>query len=163
MAIKITRKTRNIEKLIKKLEKIGKSNVSSGYHPEQGYHSEYGMSYANLMAIHEKGMFENLPPRPVRLYTQVEMERSYPQWSIAIKKFLQGKQDLDSSLHEIGIEATQVAKGIFGQSPPLQPNHPITIEIKNSNQPLVYTGELRDNWGYKVGDSGAVVTNVSYG
>lgn len=162
MAIKITRKTRNIEKLIKKLEKIGKSNVSSGYFPEQGYHSEYGMSYANLMSIHETGKF-GLPVRPVKFLTAQHMDRSYPEWSIAIKKFLQGKQDLDSSLHEIGIEATAEAKSIFGSVPPLQPNSPETIQIKGSNQPLVDSGELRDNWGYKVGDGGAVVTNVSYG
>lgn len=161
MAFKIKRTTRNTEKLIKKLEKLSEESVSTGYYPEQGYHTEYNMTYANLMSIHETGKF-GMPVRPVRWLTTRYMKNSYQGgWSLAIKKYLQGKQGLKSSLHEIGIEAAGYARGLFGKSPPLEVNSNETIVEKGANTPLVDTGELRDKWGYKVGDAG-VITNVSY-
>lgn len=161
MALQIVRKTRNLEKFIKKLQKTRSESVSTGYYGSQGNHSEYEMSYVELMQIHEYGQ-QGIPPRPVQMHTRHYMQDTYRQgWSLEIKKYISGKQSLDGSLHAIGIEATGYAKGLFGKSPPLTPNAQSTITEKGFNEPLVDTGELRDKWAYKT-TSSPVITDVSF-
>src|SRR5690606_11240588 len=113
MSLQIVRKTRNLDKFIKKLQKTRGQEVSTGYYASQGSHSEYGISYVELMEIHEYGQ-QGIPPRPVGMHTKNYMTDTYKSgWSIEIKKYLSGKQSLDGSLHAIGIEASGYAKSVF--------------------------------------------------
>ncbi|QDP59449.1 MAG: hypothetical protein GOVbin4162_23 [Prokaryotic dsDNA virus sp.] len=161
MSIEIVRKTRNLEKLIDRIQKTRGKTVETGYFQEQGVHSEYGIPYGRLMQIHEFGMF-GLPERPVQLPTQRYMKNTYSGWAINIKRYLQGTVKLENALFDIGDRASSYAKGVFGDPFKLEPNAQSTVEEKGSNTPLVDTGELRDKWAFRTSYSG-IITNSSYG
>lgn len=151
MDVKITRKTNLIETLQKKIKDIQKASVSSGYYPESGIHEDSGMHYAALMSLHEFGSrIEAIPARPVREITINTAVRDGKYWCDDVRNYLEGKKTLNSSLNSIGSELTDTAQGIFGSSPPLTENAESTVEIKGKNTPLVDTGDLRNEWTWKV-------------
>lgn len=150
--IKITRKTKNFEKLAKKLQTLAKESVESGYFKEQPDHPEANMSYAQLMTIHEYG-FGNIPDRPVREITMVNMKGEVGK---ILKRNL-FKLSEEKLLDVIGKNTTQFAKSIFGESPPLTANSPDTIDSKGFDAPLVYSGSLAASWSYRVSINGKIV------
>jgi hypothetical protein len=72
-------------------------------------------------------------------------------WVDDVKNYLRGKSTLSNSLNHIGIELTETAQGIFGDSGKLKSNSPTTQRLKGGkNTPLVDSGELRDAWTWKI-------------
>lgn len=163
--LEIKQKTRNLDKLARKIRKLGKQSVSSGYFAESGEHSNYHIKYATLMYMHEAG-FEGdhgyIPSRPVRLQTYMYMQSTYSRWSRSIGDYLFRNKRMDYPLELIGKLSVQFATDLFGDSNRLVDNSEQTQEIKGANTPLVDTGELRDNWAYKTSIDNQLVT-MSWG
>lgn len=150
--LKITRKTKNFEKLENKIKRLVKENVESGYFKEQPDHPTADMSYAQLMAIHEYG-YGGLPERPVREITMSSMKGEVGK---IIKRNLFRLSE-EKLLDLIGKNTTELAKSIFGESPPLEPNSDYTIDMKGFDAPLIDSGVLRENWSYRVSINGKIV------
>jgi hypothetical protein len=147
MKIKITRSTKMLEDLEKKLRSLTKASVASGYFPESGLHPESGLTYAELMNQHEYGF--GVPKRPVRQITLMKVQDP-AYWAQDIKNYLEGKSSLSNSLHKMGMEITTTAQSIFGSTTYLQNNSPITIAIKGKDSPLKDSGDLREAWTWKI-------------
>lgn len=150
--IKITRKTKNFEKLAKKLQTLAKESVESGYFKEQPDHPEANMSYAQLMTIHEYG-YDGNEERPVRDITMANMKGE-------VGKIL--KQNLfklseEQLLDVIGKNTTRFAKSVFGDTSLLASNSAYTIDLKGFDAPLVDSGLLANNWSYRVSINGKIV------
>ena len=142
----IERKTRNLDKLIAKIEQAKKNNVKSGYFKESGKHSEALMPYGHLMYLHEFG-FHDYPDRPVRNITMASLDKSFVMREI--KEYLRGKQRIGNLLDHVGWKITTTARGVFGNPDLLEHNSAITIRMKGTNTPLVDNGELRNAWSWK--------------
>jgi len=152
VGIKVTRKSYNLDKFLKKINKLAEQSVSSGYFPESGRHSEYGMHYATLMKMHEfgfEGEFGRIPSRPVKAITHTLMQNKWGDWSKYIKLYLQGKIETKQLLDNIGNYSVDVAYSVFGNNYYLQEESYQTQRQKGGSRPLVESGEFRDNWRYK--------------
>ena len=147
MTVTLVRKTNNLEKLAKRLQKLSRTHVSSGYFGEQGDHPEIKLKYSVLMLIHENGMFNN-PARPVRTITTFKMKAYGKAWAKDISKYLYHNLHLEELLDKIGKDTTEVAQSVFG-TPQLEANSPVTVELKGFNSPLVDSGLLRANWSWR--------------
>lgn len=145
---KVIRKTKNIERLIKKIQLLKNSSVESGYFIEQGVHSTIGLTYTELMRKHEWGF--GVPQRHLRLSAS-NIVSSSPQNKKELKNYLYTNQDMDTYLNLTGSRITNVAQSLFGVITAEVPsNAPYTILLKGGrDEPLVDTGELRDNWAYR--------------
>lgn len=146
MRIKIKRKTRNIEKLAKKIKTLKKQKIESGYFKEHGNHPEADMPYAQLMNMHEYGM-GNFPIRPVRSITINSLNLS--GFSKVLSDYLYDRKDINTPLDDIGEYSARIAKAVFGDTTKLADNSVTTIDIKGFNSPLVEFGHLYHNWGYR--------------
>lgn len=155
MKAALTRKTRNLEKLIKKIKKLEQANVESGYFPEQGDHPYAEMSYVDLAYIHSKGE-GNFPPRDVRFPTYLNLQNSITfKTSVHkdLKNHLYKDLKLDTVLTNIGVEVTNLAKSFFGIPSSFLPmNSSEWAEIKGANTPLVFEGYLMDAWSFKTSE-----------
>lgn len=152
MRVKVTRQTKVIEELRKRIKEASRAGVESGYFPESGIHEESGMHYAELMDLHEHGSYSAEPPipaRPVRLQTMKFLEAQSNVWSESVSRYLRGKDSLSNSLNKIGAAITVNAQSIFGTDR-LTPNAPSTVKDKGRNEPLVDSGDLRDAWTWKI-------------
>ena len=153
LMIKITRKTKNFEKLAKKLQTLAKESVESGYFKEQPDHPEAGMSYAQLMTIHEYGYNGN-EERPVRDITMANMKGEVGK---ILKRNL-FKLSEEQLLDVIGKDTTRFAKSVFGDTSLLASNSAYTIDLKGFDAPpLVDSGLLANNWSYRVSINGKIV------
>jgi len=154
MSGKVIRKTRNIEKFIKRIQKLAKSEVESGYFSEQGDHPEAEMSYVDLAYMHSKGE-GNFPPRDVRLPTIFALDDSSykPFINKELTSYLYKKQSLNQTLNDFGISVTSIAKNLFGvPSVHLPSNSPDWIDLKDGDTPLVFEGHLKDAWSYNTSE-----------
>lgn len=141
MRMHLRRKTKNLEKLKKKLNRISKTKVLSGY-LEGEMHPTAEMTYAQLMLIHEKGM-GNFPSRPVREETLQELRNSLNvkrDIHKDISDYLLKGQPLDSALESIGLSVTVTAQSFFGVLSPTDSNP----------DPLIDTGKLKENWTWEI-------------
>lgn len=151
----IKRTTRELEKLLARINKLKRASVDSGYTSSSGIHPDYGMSYASLMSFHEYGGKSDknhyVPPRPVRQRTVEILQHNKSFWDHSIKGYLKGTFSLNTTLNKIGIEMMDTAHSVFGDKVMLQHNSPITQHLKGSRDtPLVDSGSLRDAWTWKV-------------
>jgi len=147
MTISIRRKTKNLDKLLKKLQTLSKHKVESGYFKQQGLHHS-GYTYPALMSIHEYGKNGNLE-RPVKFFTTQAISNSkIPFIFSEIHHYFKGNQTTTETLDNVGQIITLTARSFFG-SPALEDNAPLTIELKGENSPLIDTGDLRDHWVWK--------------
>lgn len=146
----IKRKTRNFEKLVKRLKELNNAKVKSGYFPEQGIHSTAEMPYAELAFIHAKGEGD-LPIRDVRpsVLTYLRQPVFNKTLEVNIKAYLSGKVSLDSFLDGFGYRITDIAQSYFGDPDVLAANSAYWAAQKGGNTPLVFEGELRDAWSFK--------------
>ena len=159
----IKRKTRNFEKLIKKLKKLDDAKVKSGYFPEQGIHSSSGIPYYELAFIHAKGE-GNFPRRDVRpsvltALWQPEFKRTAVVNTMA---YLNGKVPLESLLDTLGFKITDIAQSYFGIPSKYNPSNSDwwASQKKEGDTPLVFDGELRDMWSYKTSENNTPRTIV---
>lgn len=148
---KIVKKGNTTDKMRKNLIALNKENVKIGYFAEQGKHPS-GMTFAELMALQEFGT-EDIPKRPV---FQITAFTKAPNKSRAVNgavrnwtRDLAGPANTRTLLNQIGRYYQKELKGLFGDGSALTPNSPLTIRIKGRDEPLVDSGELRDNLAYK--------------
>lgn len=152
---KIVRKTRNIEKFIKKIQALAKSNVESGYFPEQGDHPEAEMSYVDLAYIHAMGV-GNFPRRDVREPTRLALDS--PALKIffirkELNNYFYSTQTLAATLDDFGSYVTDIAKSFFGIPSRFMPsNSNEWADFKGDNTPLVFEGYLMNAWAYKTSE-----------
>lgn len=152
MAGRITRKTKNFEKLIKKIKLLSKSRVDSGYFAEQGDHPTADMPYAKLATILE------LKKKSVRTPTIFDMG-SYEfknDLHTGLKKYLYGDIKLSNILDGWGEHMSDIATSYFGR-----PSSSVTENSERwaskeglrspsgANTPLIFDGYLVDAWSYR--------------
>lgn len=134
-----------INQLKTKLSKLNGSKIFVGYFDDQGNHEDSGLTYVELMTIHEYGSPEDgIPARPVLNITQ-EYGNFSTEDRIEIANAFKGvfvkNIPLVSALEKIGNYYQQKGKDVFGSSQLLQ-----TVR---GNDPLVWTGDLRGNFSYR--------------
>ena len=142
--------SKSLNKMMKHLKKITDTKIDMGYFKDSGVHSE-GMSYAELMNIHEYGI--DVPSRPL-LHIASDMIRSnitMQNYSAPIKRFIGSYEGSDVNTETIGSEMRREGSDIFGDSQLLLPNSPNT---NNPEHPLEDTGELKANLGSRVNGGG---------
>lgn len=154
MKVSIKRKTRNLEALIKKIQKLSTVNIESGYFQEQGQHPYAELSYVELAWMHARGE-GNLPARDVRLPTMFGMENPsfYNPIHKDLREYFYKNKKINSVLTDIGVRVTDLAKSFFGVPSQFLPaNSSEWAEIKGANTPLVFEGHLMDAWSFKTSE-----------
>lgn len=136
---------RKIKNLRKQILKVKDQEVYVGVYADQGIHLTSGLSYTNLMGIHEFGYPENnIPPRPVIRITGNSGKFEAEDLRV-IKKSFEGffssKASGNVPLKQIGMYYQQKGKDIFGSS--------VLQETKAGNPPLIMTGDLMDKFSYR--------------
>lgn len=149
--------------LMKRFKEMDGKEVEVGYFASQGFHSS-GLLYAGLYAIQANGAPSvNIPQRPI-IYDTFNIYHP-PSKNLLIKNML---KHFLSDIHKkkSPISFTQVMKNIggdyvqkvragFGDTSKLASNSEFTQALKASygvkpNNPLIWTGELRDNLSYSI-------------
>lgn len=135
-----------IAKLKKQLKALHNSSVFIGYYNDQGEHEDSGLTYVELMTIHEFGAPDvNIPARPVLKLTENGGFFS-EQDKIAIGNAFKGvfvkNIPISQPLNDIGQYYEDKGKAIFGQSPPL-------LNTVEGNPPLIDTGDLQSKFSYR--------------
>lgn len=147
--VQLKKNKKRINRLIKKFEELGQESLEVGHFEEQGKHSS-GMSYPELMQIHEHGL--GVPKRPV---FNIAKFKEPPKTSPTVKKFMDNWMQSNRSsatknlLDNIGTHYRDLIKSIFGDIKELKSNSPYTIKLKGKNSPLIESGDLRDKVKYK--------------
>lgn len=148
-------KTKDLEKVIKHFQNLSKQKIDIGYFSEQGNHSEYDISYASLMKMHEYGEGD-LPSRPVFEIAGARVMSITP-----ITGLSSNIKSLISESGRISINSNKIAKSIishmkvdiFGNPSLLKSNSEITQRLKGGrDEPLVDTGELRGELSFRTTD-----------
>lgn len=156
MKLKVKKQGKKLEKLRNNIRGLHKQNVKVGHFRKQGMHSTAPYSYPTLMLkLHVGGSFFSntpLPPRPLLTLLWAKNLRlkdaSFRQAILAWAKRPQTQNSNIKLLNDMGATLTRKGKALFGKTPPLAPNAPLTIKKKGRNSPLVDTGELRDKFSY---------------
>ena len=166
--INIYLKTNNLDKLEKRLKALAKLKTKVGYFQEQGDHYS-GMTYPELVAMHSSGVpSKNIPARPIFEIAYMSYDLKKSTIKNDLKKYLSsiGKSSAPIKVEQIGINFvnsfSQHMIPIFGDTSKLKPNTPYTQHLKTlagveANNPLVWTGDLRDNLSYKLNNKLAKV------
>lgn len=164
--VKVTRKTRNLEKLVDKLEALSKEHVETGVFAEQGEHPTAGMSYVDLAVMHEQGKEGSFPARTVRPLILNEMNNKpfMDRVTQHLNKYVFKDVSLNYALGYIGQDMAMMGKSFFGvPNPPDMPsNSDNTIEYFKGGEdtPLVDEGFFKDTWAYKTSVNNIVVESV---
>lgn len=127
-----------------------------GYFKEQPVHRLSELTLATLMYINEYGSeSQNIPSRPV---FQITAFREHPSHSTELRKILKewgrslinGSSDTNSKmLDKIGMMYLESARSVFGDKSLLEENAKLTIELKESDAPLIESYQLRDSISHK--------------
>lgn len=148
----ITKKknSKGLEKLMEHFRKITNTEVDVGYFEDSGTHSESNIPYAALMRIHEDGLGD-FPARPAIREGAKKIERNLDKGTLAIvmNNTITQVGRLPENSKILGEAVAGQMRSIFGDVGLLAPNAPTTIYRKGKDEPLVDTGELRDNLGSK--------------
>jgi len=161
-----------LKNLRKRLEALNKAEFSVGYYPENGIHSTSGLSYAGLFAIQSFGAPSvKIPPRPIldlefQLFNPIRTNKKLKK---LLTKYLSGinKKNppvkLSVLLEDIAGDYVQKVRQGFGDTSKLKSNSDFTQRMKEiagvkGNNPLVWTGDLRDNLSYSVSTSEGIIT-----
>ena len=84
------------------------------------------------------------------------MKSTVPSTGSADIKNIVAGNNAEQSLIKLAMLMKKDIHGVFGSSPPLIANSESVQEKKMGNAPLIDTGELRDNLGYKINDGEVV-------
>lgn len=148
MHIKVTRNKRKskLPCLVERLNALHGQKAQMGYFKDSGTHTLANMSYASLAFIHEfpeNGYHEY---RPVIGQVKPMISGGRAQkvfYKNILKSYIQlgSRVTVDELLQGIGRKYMQDARGVFGNS--------ALLVVTNNPTPLVDTGELEANIGYK--------------
>lgn len=140
---------------IKHLEKIDKSHAEWGVYQENGMHPEAGVTYSELMAIHE--LRQDKWQRPAfKISTKKMFQIRYKKLLVKglsdyIYRAASGKyENVDKVLKPVAREGRDRTYHIFGNNTFLVRNTQETINRKGHAMPLIETGELREKIRFKV-------------
>lgn len=140
---------RGYKKLVDRLKKIGKAEVTVGIHADEG-----GAGYPNGTTVLDVGIFNEfgtsrIPPRSfIRAWFDEAQEEGHRKLKELVAKVPQG-ESVDKALEKFGLWAVgQVQARIASNIPP--PNAPSTVAKKGSSTTLIDTGQLRSSITYKV-------------
>lgn len=154
LSAKFQKKGNRLEKLEKHLRKL-KGEILTGYFDGE-VHEDSGLTLATLMAKHENGT-DTLPSRPVMTIGSLDFIKINPiEFKRLTGKLIREVGKVDKNYNLIGTALRDNIKGFFGDNTVLASNSEVTIKMKDGrDEPLVDTGELRDNLGFKTSkDSG---------
>lgn len=153
MRLKIKKKGKDMEKLLRQLHSFTQQTIQAGHFKEQGEHHS-GMSYPELMALHHAAQANgmNFPDRPVLdiLFHSRDVFNK-PEAANILRRYKDSKVSAGSDkafLEDLGQYLVSKEKEVFG-SGELAPT-------KAGNPPLVDTGDLRDRTAYKTSIDGQV-------
>ena len=160
MKYKVITKKNNLKKLARLAKKLEKASSEYGYFKEQGIHSS-GLSFATLMAIHEKGApRSNIPARkPFLISLFLNQEKLLKFTLKSLDKHIQsvnGKTftPLEHTLLTFGSLGVSYTKKLFGTSALLANKTPIRKRSGGkSSKPLVDFGELKNSMAYRSSES----------
>jgi len=155
LTAKIVKKGNSLDKIRSNIRKIDGERVEIGYFEEQGLHNS-GLSYSTLMALQEFGTDE-IPHRPVFQITafgnppqkNARVKSAIRNWSKALLNKDNNKDNSKQLLDTIGKTYQEALLSLFGDTSMLTPNAPLTISLKGRDEPLVDSGELKDNLSYR--------------
>lgn len=148
----------NLAKLVKKLRQLNKQNVKFGYFQEQGIHTASGLHFTELMRIHEYGL-GGVWVRPVlgvshawpfTLKGEMESASFTKLMGTYLNDYVQKDMTNDQLADRFAMWSIRTVEGIFGNSPPLKYTY--------NETPLIDTGELADNFAWKVSWRGVIHT-----
>tara|TARA_R110002126_G_scaffold34517_6_gene106818 strand:+ start:189 stop:674 length:486 start_codon:yes stop_codon:yes gene_type:complete len=156
MSGKIIRKTKNFEKLIKKIQKLQKAEAESGYFKEQGSHPVSDITYSGLAMLLE------IKHKNVRKPTLFKMES--PNFTGYLGKglslYLYGNVPLESILDDIGGSMSDIATSFFGRtSSTVSANSQEWASRTGdkspagANTPMIFDGHLVDAWSYRTSEN----------
>lgn len=154
------KKSKQLKRFKKSLDKIDDYEVQYGYFPDSGYHRESGLLLSELMAIHEKNSDKSLR-RPILSIAGAKVNDGELDKDItkALSKFMVNAKKSTSAhrkfYHDIGEDAVTHLQKLFGKSisykgMSIAPNRPSTVKKKGFNSPLVETGQLKKGVKYKI-------------
>ena len=156
---KVTRKTKNLDKLIKKIKALSRKEIKSGYFADQGQHPTAGMSYTDLAYLHATGT-SKFPDRDIRLDAFYELKDF--NFTPLLNKYFYGKASLEGTTSTIAFRVEDISQSLFGVPSVNNPDNSDwwaeqkRLEGHGGNTPLVHYGYLRDAWESRVvniGDS----------
>ncbi len=168
MKARVIKTGNQLDKMVADLMQIDGENVQVGHFAEQGMHSTIGLPYAALMRKHAagytwkkpNGQERDVPPRPVLDILGFKLQ-GFKNPKIRLLLRLWSKMNFSPAatklmMNEIGKIIAKMEKKIFGDTALLAPNHPLTINKKGFDAPLIETSELRDKVAYKTSLEGVV-------
>ena len=146
---------KGLEKVLKHFQSLDDLEILTGYFEEQGNHQGAAsegndISYVDLMEMQHFGT-DKIPSRPLLSISAGELKRGYDKDLFRFCKDACGQVGrLPSNSKKIGREMRDYSKAIFGDVGAMDSNAPLTQALKGGrDEPLVDTGELRDNLAYK--------------
>ena len=145
--------------LEKRIKELAKSESFVGYDQSQGIHEDSGLSYPHLVGVLSAGYSpNNLPARPI--FDITHQTFTFKDSSM--------KKDLTKYFSDIANKSTKITTkqinenfakdlsdevlSIFGNTNKLASNAESTIKKKGRDEPLVDTGNLKNNLAYSVND-----------
>lgn len=150
MKIKLIKKGNQLEKFIRKVQKLDDQDVKVGWFVEQGKHGPSGYLFPQLVAIHHNGI--NVPKRPIlSIVANLEgpSKNSRDIRAILRNFFNNIETSIPSSVLEgLGEYYVRIIKRYFGSS--------YLSPTSTNPDPLVDTGELKRNTAYKTSITNSV-------
>lgn len=156
--MKVSISTSNVEyikkRIDKKLSKLKTDKfVTVGIHSDTGTHEKSELTNAALGATLHYGTDNagrnhkvKIPPRP---WLDVGVNSGKKEYSKLIKKDIKNKKPLSLVLDRLGLVAVgKVQEYMTNLNSP--PNSQVTVSIKGFNNPLIWTGELKNSVSYKI-------------
>lgn len=146
--ITITRnkKKSKLHEVAKRLLDLNEQKASIGYFEDSGRHTLANMGYASLAYIHEFPVSGKHPYRPVigqikPMIKGGKQQRDFFKSLLYNYIKLDSKRNVEYVLETIGKRYTQQARYVFGNA--------ALLEVTLNPTPLVDTGELEANIGYR--------------
>ena len=155
-----------LKRRLKALERLGEVDV--GWFGETGTHDSSGWNYPTLASYHASGdSSKNIPPRPVLEIAYGFNPFNKSPLKSSLNKYLsniKGKPLVKPKwvAEQYASYYVNQTKMLFGDTSKLTPNSSNVVALKQEDgvnpaqNPLVWTGSLRDNTSYKI--QGQVVT-----
>lgn len=156
MSIKTSLDMKGWDELYKQLQGLDEYEAEAGYYGSD-IHDDSNLPMSNLALIHNEGAQlsngTHIPARPFMdqsFYALCDMDFG----SYAIKNILFYNKKPKAELEYVGmVMAKKITNSIaYGD---FVPNSPYTISIKGADDPLINTGEMKDNPKHKVVKKGS--------
>lgn len=160
--IKKRKVSKRFQKTLKHLESLRNLNIKVGYFDDSGKHSRADVSYAQLAFWHEFGV-EGVEGRgsmkyPARFLFTISSSIIEMSLTKSMANDIRGiivSPNNKRSTYSLANKMVAEISDTFGD-PILGRNSQATINRKGHDSPLIETGELQDNLGYKINDEGVI-------